>query len=137
MKSLKYLLLSVCFLCFNCDDIVDCIINKRPEIPDKSFDVGNIGYYYSEALTSEIKNEPNDDYYDYFYDIRGHLPDGLELYSDFRTVSIKGFPEVSGSFTFTIQLYVDPPQYYDQDSQEWEDNLCSYSTSKEFTIIIN
>ena len=137
MKSLKFSLLLVCLLSLSCDTIVDCIINKRPEIPDKSFDLGNIGYYYDEELTSEIKNEPNDNYYDYYYDVYGNLPDGLELYSDFRTASIEGFPEVSGSFTFTIHLSVDPPEYYDEDTQEWDDNMCSYSTSKEFTIIIN
>ncbi|MUU76895.1 hypothetical protein [Winogradskyella endarachnes] len=121
----------------SCDTIVDCIINKRPEIPNKSFTVGNIGYYYQDDITAEIKNEPNDNYYDYYFDVYGNLPDGLDLYTDYRTLSIEGVPETSGSFTFTIQLYVDPPEYYDEDSQEWEDNLCSHSTSKEFTILIN
>jgi hypothetical protein len=54
MKSLKLFPLVFCFLFLGCEDIVECIFNKRPEIPDKSFDVGYINHFYSDQLTSEI-----------------------------------------------------------------------------------
>ncbi|WP_040756354.1 hypothetical protein [Winogradskyella psychrotolerans] len=125
------------FLCFGCEDIIECIINKRPEIPNKSFGVGYVNNYYYEELTSEIKNEPNDDDYGYTYEIYGDLPDGLETFTNFRTLSIEGTARTSGTFTFKVYLYVDPPEYYDEDSEQYEDSLCAYSTSKEFTIIVN
>ncbi|WP_458626764.1 hypothetical protein [Winogradskyella sp. PC D3.3] len=137
MKGLKFLLLVVCFLLLSCEDIIECIINKRPEIPNTSFHVGFVNTYYYEGLTSEIKNEPRDDDYGYTYEIYGDLPDGLETFTNFRTLSIEGTPQTAGTFTFTIRLYVDPPEYYDEDSGQYEDSLCAYSTSKAFTIIIN
>ena len=79
MKRFKMLPIVVCFLCFGCEDIIECIINKRPEIPNKSFSVGYVNNYYYEELTSEIKNEPNDDDYGYTYEIYGDLPDGLKF----------------------------------------------------------
>lgn len=135
MKNILVVLVFV--LCLSCENILDCIINRSPEIPDKSFDVGNVNGYYYQELTSEIKNEPRDDAYNYAYEIHGNLPDGLEMKANHRTLSIEGMPQASGTFTFTIYLYVDPPEYYDEESGEYEDALCSTSTSKKFSIIIN
>ena len=137
MKSLKLLPLALCLFLFSCEDILECIINKRPEIPNKTFDIGYINNYYYEEITSEIKNEPRDDDYGYTYEIYDPLPDGLQTYANYRTLSIEGTPEVSGTFTFTIHLYVDPPEYYDEDTGDYEDSMCSYSDSKEFTIMID
>ncbi|WP_225035816.1 hypothetical protein [Winogradskyella sp. SM1960] len=137
MKLIKILSFACCFLCFGCSDIIECIINKRPEIPNTSFDVGYVNNYYYEEFTSEIKNEPNDDAYGYTYEIYGDLPDGLQMFADFRTLSIEGMPIASGTFTFKIYLYIDPPEYYDYDTERYEDSMCAYSDSKEFTIIIN
>lgn len=135
MKNILFVLVFV--LCLSCENILECIINRSPEIPDTSFDVGNVNGYYYQELTSEIKNEPRDDAYDYSYEIYGNLPDGLEMFANHRTLSIEGMPQASGTFTFTIYLYVDPPEYYDEDSGKYEDALCSRSTSKKFSIIIN
>jgi hypothetical protein len=137
MKSLKLIPLAFCFLFFGCEDALDCIFNKRPEIPDKSFKIGHIDNYYYEDFTSEIKNEPRDDDYGYTYEIYEDLPDGLEIYANYRTLSIEGNPTALGTFTFTVYLYVDPPVHYDDYSGEYESSMCSESTSKEFTITIN
>ena len=137
MKSLKLHPLIFFFLFFGCEDIIECIFNKRPEIPNKSFEVGYVNNYYYQEFTSEIKNEPQDNNYDYFYEIYGNLPGGLEMYTNYRTLSIEGIPLTSGAFTFSVYLYVDAPEYYDEDSGSYEDSLCSKSTSKEFSIIVN
>jgi len=137
MKSLKFIPFAFCFLFFGCEDVIECIINKRPIIKDTSFEVGTIGNYYYQEVKSEIKNEPRDDDYGYNYEIYGDLPDGLQTFVNYRVISIEGTPETSGAFTFTLHLYVDPPVRYDDYSGEYEDSLCSDFTSKEFTIIIN
>ncbi|WP_178985119.1 hypothetical protein [Winogradskyella helgolandensis] len=137
MKLFKFIPLIVCFLCFGCENIIECIINKRPEIPNKSFDVGYVNSYYYEDFTSEIKNEPNDDDYGYTYEIYDDLPEGLQMFANFRTLSVEGIPRTSGTYTFKVHLYVDPPEYYDEESGQYEDALCASSTSKTFTIIIN
>ncbi|WP_033961962.1 hypothetical protein [Psychroserpens jangbogonensis] len=138
MKKQLSLLLFLSFFMFSgCEDLLDCILNRRPEIHDKTFKDGTIDVYYYQEVTTEIKNEPRDDDYGYNYDIYGDLPDGLQMVVNYRTVSFEGIPEVDGKFTFTLLLYVDPPLNYDHDTDEYEDVMCSESTSKEFTITIN
>ncbi len=136
----KQLLLLLCcsfFTLYSCEDLFECVINKRPEIHDKTFRDGIVGVYYYEEVTTEIKNEPRDDDYGYFYDIYGDLPEGIQMFANYRTVSFEGTPEISGTFKFTLLLYVDPPLNYDDDTGEYESVMCSDSTSKEFTITIN
>ena len=52
-----------------CEDLLDCIRNRRPEIHDKTFKDGTIDVYYYQEVTTEIKNEPRDNDYGYNYDI--------------------------------------------------------------------
>jgi len=137
MNTLKFLPFILCFLCLGCEDIIECIINKSPELPNKTFQLGYINSYYQDELEGEIKNEPQDDNYAYRFEIYGDLPYGLEMNANDRILSIEGTPEISGTFTFKIYLFVDPPEYYDDDTGSYEDALCSYSTSKEYTITIN
>ena len=139
MKRLLPLLLVVLTtLTFSsCDDVLDCIINRRPELPNKSFEVGSIGTYYYDEFRAEIKNEPRDDDYGYIFEVDDNLPDGLEIYVNYRTVSIEGMPTHPGTYKFTVLLFVDPPVSYDYETDEYDDPLCSDSTSKEYTIIIN
>ncbi|WP_299392397.1 Ig domain-containing protein [uncultured Gelidibacter sp.] len=137
MKIVQFLFLGVLCMFLSCDTIVECIVNKRPELPDTSFKVGNVNGYYYQELTAEIKNEPRDDNYSYNFDINGNLPDGLSVTTTNRTLVIEGMPSAPGTFNFTIYLYVEGPEYYDEESDKYKDGLCSKSTSKKYSIIIN
>ncbi|WP_400079314.1 hypothetical protein [Winogradskyella sp. R77965] len=133
MKSLKLLPLIFCFLCLSCEDALNCIIPKEPELPNKSFPIASTENYYYADLTAEINNEPRDDDYDYFYDVDG-LPLGMDYYVNYRTISIEGTPESAGTYNFTIYLDVDGPfRGFDNDEPEL---LCDYSTQKTYTLIV-
>lgn len=135
MKRLLPLLLVFSLFTFNsCEDFLECIVNRRPELPDKSFGAGVVDSYYYEEFDAQIKNEPRDNDYGYNFEIDGYLPDGLSMFVNYRTVSIEGTPEFPGTYTFDIILYVDPPIDFDTNSEKI---LCSESTSKEYTIIID
>lgn len=90
-----------------CTDVFDCITNKRPQIHNATFPRGEIGVYYYAEVTTEVKNEPRDNDYGYYYRLYGELPDGIRMFDNYRTVSFEGVPEVSGVFTFTLVLTVD------------------------------
>ncbi|WP_460219159.1 hypothetical protein [Psychroserpens sp. MEBiC05023] len=139
MKQLFYPLLLLSFFALTgCEDILECTIAGRsPELPNKEFDVGLVNLYYFDEFISEINNEPRDDDYIYDYDIYGDLPDGLTFFTNHRRVTIEGSPQTSGVFEFEVFLYVDPPLYWDDDRQEYDDGMCSTATSKVYTIIIN
>jgi len=121
----------------SCEDVFDCIIERSPELPNKVFKIGQINQYYYEAFDAEIKNEPRDNDYEYYFDIVGELPNGFELLINFRTVSILGVPESEGVYEFTVFLDVVPPLHYDEDGYEYDGVMCSESTSKDYVIVIN
>ncbi len=138
-QSLPLLVFISFFLFTSCEDTLDCIINVRPVLSQKSLEVGLVDRFYSEKITAEIKNEPRDNDYDYYFDISGEIPEGLNVVFDYRDVIIEGTPLKSGRYSFTIYLDVEAPYsyYYDDFGNErYNDNLCSSSTSKRYTIAI-
>lgn len=116
MKKVSFVILLLCLLSFiGCQDLLECIINRRPELSDKSLEIAYVNNFYSETITSEIKNETFDDGYYYYFYLKGELPPGIEYYIDYRNIILEGIPSASGSFTFTINLSVDQiNNYYDE-----------------------
>lgn len=134
MKTSRWLpFLFITFLFVSCEDVLNCIIPKEPELGDREFPIGSTESYYYTELSAEINNEPRDDDYDYFFEVEG-LPEGLGYFVNFRTISIEGTPEEVGTFDITIYLSVDGP-FRDNFDDDFE-QLCSYSTSKTYTVII-
>ena len=140
MKQSILIILLFSFFSFNsCENVVDCIINVRPVLSDKKLAIGGVNQYYSEIISAQIKNEPQDDAYDYYFDVRGEIPDGLEVIIDYRDVYIEGMPTKAGRYTFTVYLDVDAlnEYYYDENGNErFDDSLCTDNTSKTYTIAI-
>jgi len=130
----KPLLITLLFLAFvfSCDEPL-CIFPKEPELPNKQFPIGNTESYYYVDLDAEINNEPRDNDYDYYFDVVG-LPEGMDYFVNYRTISLEGTPVISGIFDVIIYLEVEGPfrNDYDDDS----DVLCNYGTSKTYTLII-
>ena len=103
MKQPIIILLIISIVSFaSCELIVECIINKRPELPDKKLVDGYTNSYYQEELIAEVKNEPNDDAYGYSFSLYDDLPEGLEMIIDYRNIIIKGLPTERGVYHFTF-----------------------------------
>ncbi|GAB4166368.1 MAG: hypothetical protein Tsb0033_28390 [Winogradskyella sp.] len=133
MKFYKVLTVLLCLSLLSCNNFFECIIARNPSLPDKQFPIGTTeGYYYVDLL-AEIKNEPRDNDYDYYFDVVG-LPLGMDYFINYRTISLEGTPEETGVFEITIYLDVDGPfrNNFDDDP----DLLCNYNTSKTYTLII-
>ena len=131
MKSIHLLLLFFCLLGFGCSDTLSCLIPKEPELPNKSFPIASTQSYYYTDLRVEINNEPRDDDYDYYFDVEG-LPIGMDYFVNYRTISIEGVPELTGTYDITIYVDVDGP-YRDEDEPTL---LCDYSAQKTYTLIV-
>lgn len=141
MKKIVLLVfLCTIYLFTSCQDILECIVNRRPELSDKILAVAQINEFYSESIEAEIKNEPMDDSYNYYFSIDGNLPRGIDSYVDFRTIVFEGVPLVKGTYKLTVRLSVSQQNNY---SEECENNfndcdgLCSESTSNTYSIIVN
>jgi len=135
-QSTKTVLIILLISLSACEDIIDCIFNVRPELPDKVLKTGGVDQYYFEEFNAGIKNEPRDDDYDYYFEVYGDLPEGIDIFFNKKNVTIKGTPTESGTFKFTLYLTVEPPEYYDFETGKYDNPLCSDSTSKRYTITI-
>lgn len=132
MKKSLLIVFLFLVLAFSCDEPL-CVFPKEPELPNKQFPIGNTESYYYVDLDAEINNEPRDNDYDYYFDVEG-LPLGMDYFVNFRTISLEGTPEETGSFEVTIYLEVDGP--FRNDFDDDFDSLCNYGTSKTYTLII-
>jgi hypothetical protein len=133
-----YLYLLISFTLSNsCKDLIDCVINKGPVLNYKDLNVGTVNEFYSDYISAEIENEPNDNSYDYYFGVSDNLPVGLEWYVDNRKVVFEGTPLETGNFEFKIELYVEGSEDWDSETDTWDDDLCNDFTSGKFTITIN
>ncbi len=140
IKVLSRTLLVTFFLFCSCQDILECIINKRPELSDRKLAVAYVNQLYSEKITADIKNEPLDNSYNYYFHIDGELPDGIEYIIDYRSIILEGRPLVSGNYKFTVRLSAEQKYNYSEDCESNYndcDGLCNEATSKTYTIIVN
>lgn len=134
MKTSKFIFVFVLvIISFGCEDPLNCIIPKEPELKTNGFPVGSTTSYYYAEIKAEIRNEPRDNDYDYYFDV-SELPLGMDYYVNYRTLSIEGNPLEAGTYKVMVYLDVDGP--FRNNFNEEPDILCDYSTSKTYTIII-
>ncbi|MFY0714233.1 hypothetical protein J1D01_11180 [Seonamhaeicola sp. NFXS20] len=139
-KNLSLTFLLSLFLFTSCADILECIINVRPELADKSLEHAHVDQHYFETISAEVKNEPHDNGYDYYFTVSGDIPEGIEIFYDYREVILEGKPKESGSFTIRVSLYVEAVNecYYDEfeEREKCHDPLCSNNTSRVYTLVV-
>jgi len=140
-KTVSFGLLFIIILFFiSCQDVLECVVNRHPELSNKTLAIAQINEFYSESIQAEIKNEPMDDSYNYYFSIDGNLPRGIDSYIDYRTVVFEGIPLVAGTYRFTVRLSVSQQNNYSEDCENNFndcDGLCKESTSQTYTINVN
>lgn len=113
------------------DDVVDCVFNKRPDLPNLNFPNATIDTAYEFSFDGEVQNEPLDNNYYYYYGITGNLPPGVNVSFIGRRAIFEGTPTETGTYEFRILLEVEHENY--QINQE----LCERTTSKKYTLTVN
>ncbi len=122
----------------SCNELADCIASTTPELQSKILKEGNVGSEYSDKINSEVKNDPNDNAYGYYFNVEGKLPDGLAYTVSHRVFSINGIPTKAGTFKFKVILRIDPPHDWDEDGGD-SNRICfgDDTTEKTYTIKIS
>jgi len=124
------------FLLTSCQDILECIINRKPILSEIDNNTGRQGEYFFGNITSQIKNEPRDNDYFYYFNFYGDLPEGVDVFFDFRDVIVEGYPRTTGRYRFTITLDVEQVDNYCENQLNDCDGLCEESTSRTYIITI-
>lgn len=138
-KSLKFILILSFISLYSCQDILECVINRHPELQDKTLEIGRKDHLYQDFIKAQIKNEPLDNSYDYFFHISDNLPPGLNIIVDFRTLIIEGVPEEAGTYFIEVNLRAQQYDYYYDDCESDFndcDGLCSETTSRTYALRI-
>ncbi|UPT69832.1 MAG: hypothetical protein M0D53_11885 [Flavobacterium sp. JAD_PAG50586_2] len=136
-KIYIFLFTATGLLLSGCSELIDCVASARPDLHSKPLNTGTVGINYSDFVDADITNEPDDNAYDYFFQVDGNLPAGITYHEQGRKVFFTGVPTVAGTYTFDIRLTVDPPHY-----EDWGWNggnrVCfgDDTITKEFTIVI-
>jgi hypothetical protein len=136
-KIYMLLLVSSAMLLVGCSELIDCVASARPNLHSKNLKTGTVGINYNDFIDADITNEPDDNAYDYFFQVDGNLPVGMTYHEQGRKVYFTGVPTVAGTYTFNVRLTVDPPNY---DDYGWDggNRICfgDDTITKEFTIVI-
>ncbi len=140
MKYSYFFLLTILFFSLqSCSDIFDCIIGRNATLEAKDFPKGYQYQDYYVDLRAEVKNASNDDSYYYYFTIYD-LPEGLDYYSNGRTLIIEGVPQEGGTFYIMVHLEVESPGFddydYDEDEYYEYDHICSTTDSRTYTLEI-
>jgi hypothetical protein len=137
---INFLLIFTVISLISCDNILeeildDCNSYNYPVLNSKQLKVGKENEFYSDYVKAEIRNDPHDDSdYNYSFNVSDGLPYGMYWTVEGRKVFLKGSPEVSGSYKFTVEVWAEVNQewWYLEEVPE----LCNDYSSKEFTLNI-
>lgn len=134
MKSkFTFLLLITSLTLSSCDEALECVFGLEPEINETSISSATLNQPYRERITAEVDNAANDNSFDYFFDVIGELPIGVDIVFFARRIELIGIPEEAGAFDFTVYLSV----------ERFEDGFldtsptCSDDVSRDFTLFVN
>ena len=93
-----------CLIIFTCDNAWDCLLNINPEINEKTIQPALKGVPYSQLITADITNDPLDEFYEFFFEVIGPLPQGLDIHFNNRSIEIYGVPEETGIYRLTVTV---------------------------------
>ena len=141
MKAIfRFSIVFILFTTYSCSELIDCIASTKPELKSKSLSLGYTGQPYSNFIEASVKNDSNDDDYDYHFSISGNFPPGMTYFEQNRRLYFNGAANQGGTYTFKVTVTIDYPEYYDTDQGFWEDDnrICfgDDTVSKNYTITI-
>lgn len=125
------------FIVTGCQDLLECVINRKPILSDNTLGPAFVNQEYFEEINAEIQNEPRDNDYFYFFDVIGDLPPGIDVLFDYRDVIIEGVPLERGRYRFTIRLDAEQADNYCENDLNDCDGLCEESTARTYILTVN
>lgn len=116
------------------DAAIDCLDDDRPQFNRAVLPDPILNQAYRELIQASIKNEPNDDSFEYDFFVSGSLPEGLVTEISNREVLVIGTPVELGSFTLGLFVKVISPP---GSSLSGDDSgLCKTTLGRNFDLTV-
>ncbi len=115
---------------FSCDDLLNMALEcgiKDVELESKVLRQATKGNNYYETIVAGVKNDPNDEDYEYIFSINGIVADGIQFSYDRNILILKGIATETGNFTFEVTVSV---------TFGGENYTCNETTKKSYTLIV-
>jgi hypothetical protein len=129
---------AVLFVFSSCEQIVeealgeaiDCVFPHKPELRSEISD-GKVDEPYSANITASIKNTPNEDEFDFEFEVMGSIPEGIQYTVFDRNLRFSGKPQEEGVFRFNVTVAI-------YDKREDSDGTClgNNTLSEDYVIYI-
>lgn len=130
-KKFYILIFLVGFITSSCEDIVNNLIEcgvKDVELKAKVLKKATLNQNYFEVIKAGVKNDNDDDSYQYSFSYDGALPDGITASSSGRSFELRGIATEVGTFTFQVNVDV----AFGSDTA-----TCYESASNSYTLVVN
>ncbi len=132
----KLLLLSVVLSCTACDALIDCLDADGPVFDRETLAPAVLNQEYQERVRASIKNEPQDDWFNYEFRLTGKLPEGISTFQSGRTFIIEGTSIEVGEFP--VELFVNVSGRGNRVVySHGTSGLCYTSRSRQFVLDVN
>ena len=114
-----------------CDAAFDCLDNDGPVFEKQVLLPAVLNQVYTDTIRASVKNEPQDQRFDYRFTITGQLPAGIVAESIGQSLVFNGTATVAGDFPFTLYVEVD-------DGLNAQDSgLCFVNTTSNYVLKVS
>lgn len=114
-----------------CDAVLDCLDNDGPVFNKVELRPAVLNQVYSDSIIASVRNEPQDQRFDYQFSLSGQLPAGIVADPVAQNLVFRGTPTVAGEFPFKLYVEVDDGL----DAQQ--SGLCFVSRTSDFVLRVS
>lgn len=114
-----------------CDGVLDCLDNDGPVFDKVAIKSAVLNEVYAETIRASVNNEPQDQRFDYQFELTGQLPAGVSTREAGQQFLFTGTPTESGSFPLTLFVEVD------DGLNAQESGLCYVSETENYVLVVS
>lgn len=134
-NTMRGLLLGSSLVLVSCDPLsgvgvlFDCIDDDGPVLSPRELPIPVLNQSYEAVIVASIENEPNDDRFQYNFNLGAGLPAGLIVDTFEREIRISGAPTVLGNFSARVEVAVS-----DAGFDGGTNRLCRRTTARNYVF---
>ncbi|MFK7992854.1 MAG: putative Ig domain-containing protein [Granulosicoccus sp.] len=133
----KLLLISFSALTLTaCEDPFDCIVDDRPVLNTENLQQPILNQEYASTISVSIKNNSQDNRYDYSWRLSGTLPAGISYQVNNRELVFSGTATSLGDYPYTVSVNVSSDDFWNSSGGVDASELCRQNVTRNYTMTV-